>query len=255
MSIGSLELRLDETRSVGSVVSTALRCYVARAAFFMTITATVVVPWALVIWLVTGRGLLDQRSGGSGDALLSLGISGLIVGPLVSALHVHALSDLGSGERPRLVPVLRRGILALPLVAAAQVAADLGSFAGVICLIIPGVILSARWILVPQIAAVERPNWIDCLRHSWRRTHGLVLHILGVVLAVTVPLFVINRVIALLVPDRTDALTLVVGVAVELISISIVALTQAVLYYDIQARQSAPMASASALPERDGEGR
>jgi hypothetical protein len=80
-----------------------------------------------------------------------------------------------------------------------------------------------------------------------------VLHILGVVLAVTIPLFVINRIIALLLPNRTDALTLVVGVVVELISISIVALTQAVLYYDIQARQSAPMRSANARPKRGGE--
>jgi hypothetical protein len=241
MSTGSFELHLDESRSVRSVVSTALRCYVSRAGFFMTITATVVVPWALVIWLVTGRGLLNQRSGGSGEALLSLGISSLIVGPLVSALHVHALTDLGGGQRPQLVSVLRRGIVALPLVAAAQVVADIGSCVGLVCLIIPGVILSARWILVAQIAAVERPNWIDCLRHSWQRTRGLVLHILGVVLAVTIPLFAIDRLITLLLPNRADALTLVVGVVVELISISIVALTQAVLYYDIQARQPARM--------------
>jgi hypothetical protein len=237
MSTGSFELRLDHTRSVRSVLATALRCYLSRTAFFTTITATVVVPWALVIWLVTGRGLLDQRSGTSGAALLSLGIASLIVGPLVSALHVHALSDIGNGRRPRLLSVLRRGVLVLPLVAAAQVVADIGSFVGTICLIIPGVILWARWILVPQIAALERPNWIDCLKQSWGRTRGLVLHVLGVAFGVTIPLIVIFRVISLLTPNRTDALTLSVGVIWELITISIVALTQAVLYYDVQARQ------------------
>lgn len=112
-------------------------------------------------------------------------------------------------------------------------------------------ILSARWILVPQIAAVEHPNWIDCLKLSWGRTRGQVLHILGVVLAVTIPLFLIDRVIALLMPNRTDALTLVVGVVVELISISIVALTQAVLYYDIQARQSGSVPTTNTRPERE----
>jgi hypothetical protein len=243
MSTESFELRLDQSRSVRSVLATALRCYISRTAFFMTITATVVIPWALVIWLATGRGLLDQRSGSSGDALLSLAISSLIVGPLVSALHVNALTDIGLGERPRLVPVLRRGVLALPVVAAAQIVADLGSFVGFICLIIPGVVLSARWILVPQIAALEGRNWIDCLKQSWQRTRGLVLHILAVVLAVTVPLFILGRVLVLLLPARTDPLTLIIDVVLEMISISIVALTQAVLYYDIQARQSATVSA------------
>jgi hypothetical protein len=243
MSTESFELRLDQSRSVRSVLATALRCYISRTAFFMTITATVVIPWALVIWLATGRGLLDQRSGSSGDALLSLAISSLIVGPLVSALHVNALTDIGLGERPRLVPVLRRGVLALPVVAAAQIVADLGSFVGFICLIIPGVVLSARWILVPQIAALEGRNWIDCLKQSWQRTRGLVLHILAVVLAVTVPLFILGRVLVLLLPVRTDPLTLIIDVVLEMISISIVALTQAVLYYDIQARQSATVSA------------
>jgi hypothetical protein len=243
MSTESFELRLDQSRSVRSVLATALRCYISRTAFFMTITATVVIPWALVIWLATGRGLLDQRSGSSGDALLSLAISSLIVGPLVSALHVNALTDIGLGERPRLVPVLRRGVLALPVVAAAQIVADLGSFVGFICLIIPGVVLSARWILVPQIAALEGRNWIDCLKQSWQRTRGLVLHILAVVLAVTIPLLILGRVLALLLPARTDPLTLIIDVVLEMISISIVALTQAVLYYDIQARQSATVSA------------
>jgi hypothetical protein len=243
MSTESFELRLDQSRSVRSVLATALRCYISRTAFFMTITATVVIPWALVIWLATGRGLLDQRSGSSGDALLSLAISSLIVGPLVSALHVNALTDIGLGERPRLVPVLRRGVLALPVVAAAQIVADLGSFVGFICLIIPGVVLSARWILVPQIAALEGCTWIDCLKQSWQRTRGLVLHILAVVLAVTIPLFILGRVLALLLPARTDPLTLTIDVLLEMISISIVALTQAVLYYDIQARQSATVSA------------
>jgi hypothetical protein len=135
-----------------------------------------------------------------------------------------------------LISAVRR--VALPLVAAAQVVADLGS-----CVWAHLPVHSRRdpvgpWTCVAQIAAVERLNWFDCLRQSWRRTRGLAFHIIAVVRAVTLPLIAIDRVVALLLPTRTNSVTLLIGVVWELISISVVPLTQAVLYSDIQARDA-----------------
>ena len=103
-----------------------------------------------------------------------------LVGPLVSALHVNAVSLIGSGQRPKLVSVAQQGLQALPVVAAAQIIAGLGIGLGLIALVLPGIILALRWAVVAQVAATERTDWQGALRRSHQLTTGHYLHVFGV---------------------------------------------------------------------------
>jgi hypothetical protein len=58
----------------------------------------------------------------------------------------------------------------LPVVAAAEIVANVGIVAGTYALAIPGIILSVRWSVVAQTAAVEHEGWLPALRRSWRLT-------------------------------------------------------------------------------------
>lgn len=71
-----------------------------------------------------------------------------MIGPLISALHVHAVREIRDGSRPRLASVAPQALAALPVVSAAVIISTLGTFLGYIALIVPGVLLSLRWSVV-----------------------------------------------------------------------------------------------------------
>ena len=85
----------------------------------------------------------------------SYSLDSFLIGPLISALHVRAVRDIRDGDRPRLASIAPRALAVLPVVSAAVIISTLGIFAGFIALIVPGILLSLRWSVVAQAAALE----------------------------------------------------------------------------------------------------
>ena len=231
---------LERPKSVGELIADAVRCYRLYPGLFAQITLAVVVPYALIVLLIDGRGLLSQGGGSASAALLVLVLDLLLVGPLISALHVNAVVEIGERRHPQVNTVLARGARVLPVVAAAQIVAAFGTGLGFILLIVPGVLLMARWAVVAQTAALEDVNWIGALRRSGELTAGCYLHVLGLLISVAVINIVIARIGTALAGSGGSVVAVVLGIVFEMVTLSFAALSSAMLYFDLRARKRAP---------------
>lgn len=242
---GVTAVDLERPKSVGELITDAIRCYRLYPVLFAAITLAVVVPYALIVLLIDGRGLLSSGTGGASAALLVLVLDMLLVGPLISALHVNAVIEIGRRRQPEIRTVLARGARVLPVVAAAQIVAAFGTGLGFVLLIIPGVVLMARWAVVAQTAALEDVNWITALRRSAALTTGCYLHVLGLLISVGVINVVIARIGTSMSGSGASVGAVIAGIVFEMITLSFSALSSAMLYFDLRARKLVPVVSAS----------
>ena len=107
-----------------------------------------------------------------------------LIDPCVAAVQVQAVLSIGDGERPQIADVIRRGLIVLPVVAAAEIIAGIGIAIGAVFFIIPGVLLAIRWAVVAQAAAVERTDWPTALRRSGQLARRNYWRIFGILLIV-----------------------------------------------------------------------
>lgn len=222
---------------------------------FLVLAAGVIVPYELIVLAVTGTGPFSQRSLSTGASLLLTLIDWVLIGPLISALHVHAVAEVREGRDPRLAAVARQGLLVLPVVVAASIISGLGIGLGLLAFVIPGVVLMLRWFVVAQAAAVEAEGWLPALRRSAQLTDGHYGHIfifaiyIGVITAA--PVFLVGLGFG---HDRTTAPSFLVGLFVQALTYSFSALATALLYYDLRSRREAVLAPglSGAPPEETG---
>jgi hypothetical protein len=249
----SQTIDLERERSVGQILSVALSVYRRYPLLFATLAVGVIAPYELARLAVTGAGPLS--SGGNGNAGTSFLFQVLdfsLVGPLVSALHVHAVVEIGDGKRPRLASVAMRGLRVLPVVAAAEIIANILIGVGFLALVVPGVILALRFSVVAQTAAIDHEGWQPALGRSRRLTAGHYWHIIGLLVvtaAVTVPIGI--GAAAASSGEGTSVGAVVVGILVHTITASFAALTLAILYFDLRAREARPVLSPGAARQSD----
>src|SRR6185312_11396979 len=106
--------------------------------------------YELIVLLVTRTGSLGGGRGWALGLILSLTEFGLVI-PLISALHVHAVSDVRDGQHPELGSVAKRGLAALSSVSPAVLISWLGILVGFVAFIVPGVLLWLRWSVAAQV--------------------------------------------------------------------------------------------------------
>jgi hypothetical protein len=229
---------IDRERSVADIIAEALDIYQRYPLLFLALALGVIAPYQLAVLAINGTGPLAGSAHGSLAAYyLLLLLDYALVGPLVSALHIHAVIRIGQGEKPRLAQIATRGLRVLPVVAAAVIVADLGIALGFLALIVPGVLLVLRWSVVAQVAAVEHEGWIPSLGRSSELTRGHYLHILGLVVITVVVSGGVNfGAVALPLGSTSGAASVAVGIATRTITASYSALTLAILFFDLRAR-------------------
>ncbi len=239
----SSAIDLGRERSALEILRTALVMYRRYPLLFALLAVGVIAPYELARLAVTGVGPLGSgKSGDEGTLLLFELIYYVLVGPLISALHVHAVIEIGDGRRPRIGSVALRGLQVLAVVVAAEIVAGVLIGLGFIALIVPGVILSLRWSVVAQTAAVDHEGWMPALRRSAQLTAGHYWHIFRVLLAIGFLTFVIAAIASALAGGGNNAsvLSALIGIVVYTIIASFAALTLAVLYFDLRAREAGP---------------
>lgn len=240
---GTSLIDLDRGRSIGEILRATLVLYRAFPLLFLVLAAAVIVPYDLVALAATGHGPFGRGHDSFvvGQLLNVLGFS--LISPLISALHVHAVVMVGQSRRPRLSEVALVGLRVLPVVSAAEIMANIGILLGFVALILPGIFLSLRWSVVAQSAAVEHDGWLSALRRSRVLTADHYGHIFGlsfVVWALTVGLRLgVTRVAS---GGASGAPSVTLGIAVDTVLASFSALTLAVLYFDLRAREGEPLA-------------
>jgi hypothetical protein len=233
---GGANLDLDQPRSIGEMLSTAFALYRRVPILFLAFAAIVVVPYELIVLAITGAGpSMTHHVGFFTEQELTVADSFLVT-PLISALHIYAVRELGDGRRPTFIATLRRSLPRLPVVAVAAgisgVAIGIGSL-----VVIPGIFLAAALPVVAQSAALENGGPIDALRRSFALTRGYRWHALWLILAAglvsavpEIPFFLAFR------HSATTPGTFTAGAAVQVLVRSFEALVTALLYFDLVAR-------------------
>lgn len=246
-------IEIDRKRSVADIIAGALDLYQGYPVLFLTLALGVILPYQLAVLAINGTGPLAGSTHQSlGAYYLLLLLDYAFVGPLVSALHIHAVIRIGAGEPPRLTQVALQGLRVLPVVAAAVIVAGLGIALGFLALIVPGVLLALRWSVVAQVAAIEHEGWIPSLTRSGALTRGHYWHIFGLLVITTVVNGGISLAAAAIPLGGTSgAGSVALGIATHTITASFSALTLAVLYFDLRARAAGRPPVRSEPEDRD----
>ncbi len=228
---------LDVPRSTRRILAATASLYRWYPVLFAILAVAVIAPYDLAVLAVTGYGPLRHSGESLGTYWLLQLLTTFLITPLISALHVHAVVAIGEGRRPQLGAVALRGLQVLPVVAAADVMSTIGIALGYIALIVPGFLLSLAWAVAAQAAALEGRSWLDALRSSRRLTATHYSHVFGLLLLTGfVAAAVRLGVRALPLGSSSGAGSVAVGIATDTILASFVALTLALLYFDLRAR-------------------
>jgi hypothetical protein len=230
-------IEVQRPRSIAEIIGAALGLYRRYPLLFLLLALAVTAPYELIVLAALGTAPIGAKHANASTALILVLVDVALVAPLISALYAHAVVMIGRNERPGPVTVARRVVRVLPVVAAAEIAAGFGIGIGLLAFVIPGVILLLRWAVVAQVAALEHPDWIGALRRGGELTRGNYLHVFGV-LALTTAVNLGLSEAAAAVAGGTSASTVIIGIAVATIVRSFTALTTAILYFDLLARQS-----------------
>lgn len=238
-------MNTDNLRPAHQLIAGTGSLYRRYPLIFPALAGAVVVPYDAVVLGVTGSGALTGSSLSFGvQSLLTL-IEWCLIGPLISALHVHAVREAREGNGPRLVAVARQGFRVLPVVVAASIISGLGIAVGLVAFVIPGIILMLRWVVVAQSAAIDHEGWIPALRRSAQLTDGHYGHVFVFViyltLITTVPIYLAGLGFE---DDPTTVASLLVGLLVQVFSLSFGALATALLYFDLRTRSESMTAQA-----------
>jgi hypothetical protein len=237
--VGSEGKQLERPRSVAAIIAEALDMYQRHPLLFLTLALGVIAPYGLAVLAFTGANLLGAGSNGNLEASLLLqAVDFVLVGPLVSALHIHAVLVIGRGERPRLGAVALRALRVLPGVVAAVIVSGAGILLGFLALIVPGIVLTLLWSVVAQAAAVEHQGWQPALRRSRELASEHYWHILGLLLLTGAMSGGLTAAVAAIpLGSPSGALSVAVGIATRTVTASFTALTLALLYFDLIGRE------------------
>lgn len=210
---------------------------------FAVLALAVIAPYELAKLAATGYGPLSNGGQNVGTAGLFDLLDLSLVSPLISALHIHAVLEIGQGRRPRLRSVAMQGLRVLPVVAAAEIVANILIGIGFIAFVVPGLLLAVRWSVAAQTAAVDNEGWLAALRRSGRLAAGNYGHIFGLLVVIWLATILIGVVGGLAVARSgspflghgTGVGWVLVGIAAQTVIASFTALTLAILYFDLRA--------------------
>jgi hypothetical protein len=132
-------IEIERERSAPELVSATFSVYQRFPLLFLILAAGVVVPYELIVLAVTGAGPLSLREVSGTTSLILSVIDMFLIGPLISALHVHAVQEIRDGTRPQLASVASKAVTVLPVVIAAVIISWLGIIVGFVALIVPGI--------------------------------------------------------------------------------------------------------------------
>lgn len=243
---------IERPRSLAEILGEALDMYQDRPLLFLTLALGVIAPYQLIVLAATGQGPL--ASGTHKDVGLSyllLLLDTILISPLVSALHIHAVAIIARGDQPRLGDVALRALKVLPVVVAAVIVAAFLTALGFIALIVPGVLLTLGWAVVAQVAAIEHEGWLPSLHRSRELTGGHYWHIFWLLLVTGLLAGGLELAVAAIpLGSSSGAASVAVGILTRTLTASFSALTLALLYYDLRGRKRTSGLAPPAPPEQ-----
>jgi hypothetical protein len=238
---GARRLALDQPRDVATLFRDALQVYGANIFTFVGIGAAIVVPVQVI---VSGFGLGQltapyDKSPPPAEAIIPTAVNFLVVAPLITAICIHALNSVASGEGPAGGRAIVAGFDAFTPLFGAVLLAGVGVALGLV-LILPGVYLAIRWFFVPQAVVIDGERGPGALRRSGELVQGFWWRTFGIVLLSQLPGVLIGVPFASLAAGSDRQVFALIGeIVTQTVAAPFVALLATLLYYDLRARSGA----------------
>jgi hypothetical protein len=241
-------LDLRRPRNLGDLLSATFSLYGRHFPLFGAVAMIVVIPVVIVFY-----GILLGRLGGYdpspplGDQWIANYGSLLIAVPLITAMHVSAVVDIGEGRHPTIESTLKAGLAVFAPVLGVLLLVYLFTILGFIALFIPGIYLYTAMVVAPQATVVEGKRGMAAIRRSmelvknnWWRVFGILI-VVGIIGGIASAILLIP---GELIAAATDSgpISLAGQILGSAISYSFQALTTTLIFFDLKARREMPQA-------------
>lgn len=240
-------LDLRRPRDLGALLTDGFGAYFRHFGRFLAMSAVVVVPIQIILSGV-GLGQLFHhydKSPSLPELVLPTVANYLITAPLVTAMIIYALLDLGEGRVPSVRRAIQSGLDVFAPLFLAVVLAGLGIAAGFAFFIVPGLFLLVRWYFVPEAVVVEKLRGGAALQRSWDLVKGDNWRVFGILLVASLAIGagtgVLQQLFLALADSSGRAVFQLIGTIVtQSLAAPATATIGALLYFDLRARREAP---------------
>jgi hypothetical protein len=239
-------------RGLGDILSAAFEIYYRNATRLLTIVAIVVVPLAVLSWLIVRVALGPAEAtvdiGGQTVKIISprgffvvvlaalvAAAIGVIITSILQAAMLRGAAQATIGDPVDVQASYRWGLRRFGSVLLVSFLVGLAVVVGLIFLIIPGIILAVMFSVSVPAVVVENLRGTEAMTRSWNLVKGHFWHVLVVVLVAAIIAGVVSSVLNA-IGSSNDVLALIFGIIAQVITAPFTALVSVLLYLDRRAR-------------------
>lgn len=217
---------MSRALDVGAVIRSVLRIYLEEAPVLM--------PVAAAVFAVTGilAGVLLAASP-------TLGLVGVVVSLVAivvfTGMVVELVSDVQEGRRESSPRALLRAVA--PVVGQlllVGLVAGVCIVAGLLLLLVPGLILITVWSVAAPVIVLERPPGLRALGRSRELVRGSGWRVFGVILVLDILVVVVAYGLQLAADSAGAGAGIVVRVVIGVLTAPLSALASAVMYFELR---------------------
>jgi hypothetical protein len=195
--------------------------------------ASVLMPAAAVVFVISGVLSTILRTAGGGAALLAAIIS-LVAGMLFTGMVVGLVADVRDGRRDSSPGQLLRAVApVLGQLIVVGIVAGIGVVIGFIFIIVPGLMLLTMWSVAAPVVVMENPGGIRALGRSRELVKGSGWNVFAVILVLDILVIVVAGILEIAADSAGTGVGIVVTVIVGVLTAPFPALASAVLYFDL----------------------
>jgi hypothetical protein len=216
----------------GAVIGRVFAIYVEQAQVLM--------PAAAVVFVFTGllSSLLVTAS--PGLRIVSVLIS-LVAITLFTGMVVELVSDVQDGRRDASARQLLQTVAPVfGQLAIVGLVVSIAVVLGLIALVVPGLVLITIWSVAAPVVVLERPPGLGALARSRELVRGSGWQVFLVILVLGVLVSILAGAIDYAAESTDASLGLAVGVVLGVLTAPLLALAQAVMYFDLRGRAARP---------------
>lgn len=164
----------------------------------------------------------------------------LVVGPLLAAMTIHALADLGAGRQPSAARSIGAGLELFPAVFLALLLVDVVVALAAVTVVLAIYLLVRWWLVLPAVVLEERrgPDALsrssELVRGSWWPTFGVWL--IATFGAIVITAVVVAQFADLIDATNSDAIAFLAELLGQTFTAPAFALVTAFYYFHLRAR-------------------
>ncbi|MGH2833749.1 MAG: YciC family protein [Solirubrobacteraceae bacterium] len=223
---------MNNSIDAGAVIQRTFQIYIDQSPVLM--------PAAAVVFVFTGVLSAVLIAASPGLVLVAEPIT-LVATSLFTGMVVELVADVRDGRRDSSAGALLRAVTPVlgQLVLMGFVAAVLEGI-GLVLLVIPGLMLITMWSVFAPVIVLERASGLRALGRSRELVRGNGWQVFAVIFVMFMLVGVLGTGLTLAAAVAGSGVELVVRVIVGVLGAPLVALAQAILYFDLGAARESP---------------